>query len=59
MHLEANSSTQGITILWIPDSFGEPIIAGNNVVSNTVTKVDGGYKANVTVKGNYSVEVDF
>lgn len=59
MLLEAKSTTQGITTLWIPDRFGEPVITGDHVVEVSLAKVDGGYKAAVTVQGNYSIRVGF
>ena len=59
MHLEANSNSEGITTLWIPDRFGEPNIDGNNVVSFQLSKIEGGYIAKVKVKGNYNINVHF
>ncbi len=59
MELQAKSSTQGVTILWIPDRFGEPQISGTNVVSTTLNKVEGGYQAAVKVNGNYNIRVSF
>jgi endoglycosylceramidase len=59
MELQAKSSTQGVTILWIPDRFGEPQISGTNVISTTLNKVEGGYQAAVKVNGNYNIRVSF
>jgi endoglycosylceramidase len=59
LHLEAKTSTEGITVLWIPDRFGEPRISGNNVRASKVTKVEGGYHAEINVSGNYSVDIGF
>ena len=59
MELQAKSSTQGVTILWIPDRFGEPQISGTNVVSTTLNKVEGGYQAAVKVNGNYNIRIGF
>lgn len=59
MELQAKSTSQGVTTIWIPDRFGEPHIAGTNILSTVVTKVEGGYIANVTVSGNYMLNVSF
>jgi endoglycosylceramidase len=59
MELQAKSTVQGVTIVWIPDRFGVPVITGTNVVSSKLNKVDGGYLAAVGVNGNYTIEVGF
>jgi hypothetical protein len=59
MHLEASLSGTGETQLWIPDRFGEPKISGSNVQSFELKKVDGGYVATLSVKGNYLAVVGF
>lgn len=59
MQLQANASKEGITTLWIPGRFGEPVISGTNVLSSKLTTVSGGYLAEVNVKGNYTINVGF
>lgn len=59
MHLEATATQEGVTTLWIPDRFGEPVISGSNVLSSKLTKVAGGYSAEVKVNKNYSIYVSF
>lgn len=48
-----------ITNLWIPDIFGEPKIEGDNVGTVNLTKIEGGYNADVEVKGIYEMSVSF
>jgi len=59
MTLKADNKGKGITILWIPDRFGTPMINGKNVKSNQLNKVNGGYIAEVSVENNYEINVDF
>ncbi len=59
MHLEANTSTDGITELWIPNYFGKPKITGTNITASSVKEVDGGYIAWAMVKGTYTIDVSF
>jgi len=59
MHLEAIGTTQGVTTVWIPDRFGEPIISGVNVAIDKLVKTDGGYIAFVKIQGSYSIDVRF
>nr|MBP6661200.1 hypothetical protein [Chitinophagales bacterium] len=59
MHFEAKTTTKGETVLWISDTFGEPIITGNNTELTTLKKVDGGYFAYLTVSNNYTIDVGF
>ena len=59
MELQAKSIQEGITSLWVPDRFGEPIITGDNIFSATVSKTQGGYLVDVEVKGNYTIFVRF
>lgn len=60
MLLKARTGEEtGITNLWIPDRFGTPIISGKNVGNSTLTKVPGGYLADVEVKGSYELQVSF
>ena len=59
MYLEASLSSEGQTELWIPDRFGSPKISGSNVQSFTLDKVDGGYRATLNVKGDYTAVVGF
>ena len=57
MYLEAKGTGNGSTVLWIPDRFGEPKITGNNILSSIITKVEGGYTTEVSVKDSYSITV--
>ena len=59
MELQAKSVQEGITTLWVPDRFGEPIITGDNILSATVSKTQGGYLVDVEVTGNYTILVGF
>ena len=59
MHFEAKTATKGETVLWISDTFGEPIISGNNTELMTLKKVDGGYLAFLKVTDNYKIDVGF
>jgi len=59
MHLEANTTAEGITELWIPSRFGTPVITGTNATLQNNKAVDGGYIATVKVSGNYTVDVNF
>ena len=59
MELQAKSIQEGITSLWVPDRFGEPIITGDNIFSAIVSKTQGGYLVDVEVKGNYTIFVRF
>ncbi len=59
MHLEAKGIERGITVLWIPDRFGEPKISGDNILSSKITKVEGGYNTEVSVQNSYSISITF
>ncbi len=59
MELQAKTTQEGTTTLWIPDRFGEPKTTGTNIISSTFIKIDGGYKADIKVNGNYKIEVNF
>ncbi len=59
MHLEAIASSQGVTKLWIPNFFGEPVISGTNAELKNLETVEGGYYASVSVNGSYSIDVTF
>jgi endoglycosylceramidase len=48
-----------ITNLWIPDRFGSPTISGKNIGKTELTKVEGGYLADVEVSGSYELTVSF
>lgn len=59
MELQAKATYEGITTLWIPDKFGEPIVTGTNVISSKLIKTEGGYLADVLVNGSYSINIVF
>lgn len=59
MHLEATTTTQGITELWIPARYGVPKVSGTNATLESKTAVSGGYIAFVKVSGTYSIDVSF
>lgn len=59
LYLKASSSFDGITSLWIPNRFGEPIISGTNIGAIELEVVDGGYKASVEVSGIYEVVIGY
>jgi endoglycosylceramidase len=59
MHLEAKSNAAGITALWIPDRFGEPVLSGANLQSYEIKKVNGGYSVDAHVNGHYTIDVRF
>ncbi len=59
MELQAKTANSGITTLWIPDRFGEPIISGNKIQLQKLEKVEGGYLAEIGVNGRYLIQVNF
>ncbi|MBK9329585.1 MAG: cellulase family glycosylhydrolase [Sphingobacteriales bacterium] len=59
MQLEAKATGTGISTLWIPDRFGVPAIAGDNILSSKINKVDGGYFAEISVSGTYRISISF
>lgn len=59
MELEGSTGSAGITTLWIPDRFGEPLIGGESAVLNRLEKTDGGYRADVEVAQDYRITVSF
>jgi endoglycosylceramidase len=59
MHLKAESTQKGATLLWIPDRFGTPVISGTNIKAYTLNQVSGGYIAEVSVENNYEIKVGF
>jgi endoglycosylceramidase len=59
LHLEATTTTRGITELWIPNYFGTPIITGTNIAVKDIEKIDGGYLAFVSTVGSYTIDVNF
>lgn len=59
MHLEANATSTGTTILWIPNRFGEPDIQGENITIRNIVAVTGGFLAYIDVKNNYTIDVAF
>lgn len=59
MQLEATTTQEGTTELWIPNRFGEPNITGTNATLKELRTVNGGYIAEVTVSGSYVVNVGF
>jgi endoglycosylceramidase len=59
MNLSAATATAGAALLWIPDRFGMPVITGLNIGDVSITPVDGGYHAVVSVSGNYTVNITY
>jgi endoglycosylceramidase len=59
LHMEAIANGSGITTLWIPDRFGEPVITGNNIDSYKLSTTSGGYLAVVHVSDVYSIDIHF
>lgn len=59
MQLEAKTSEEGTTTLWVPDRFGVPKIIGENIISYDMINVDGGYRITISVKDNYIIFVEF
>ncbi len=59
MHLEATATTEGTTIVWIPNYFGTPTLSGTNSTLKELQTLDGGYLAYVTVNGSYTIDVSF
>lgn len=59
MHLEATTSSEGTTELWIPSRFGTPVVSGSNATLEKTTTVSGGYIASVKVNGSYTIDVSF
>lgn len=59
MHLTANCNTEGVTKLWIPDGYGEPLISGDNISTSISLKVNGGYILSVPVSGSYNINISF
>lgn len=57
MYLSAKASGKGLTELWIPDYFGEPLISGSNAELQRLEQVSGGYRAFVEVNGDYTITV--
>lgn len=59
LELEAESgATPGTLDLWIPaGGLGQPEITGSGIVARQVRRVAGGYRAALTVRGNYTVQV--
>ncbi len=57
MHLEATTTEEGTTELWIPNHFGTPNISGTNVSLEKLKEVEGGYIAFVKVNGVYIIDV--
>ncbi len=59
MVLTATTTKEGTTELWIPNRFGNPIITGTNATLKELRTVSGGYIAEVSVSGSYTVNVGF
>lgn len=59
MQLEANTTQNGTTTLWIPDRFGEPKITGSNLSIIDVKKINGGFVANISAKNKYNIVVNY
>jgi len=59
MRLKAKAGSEGETVLWIPDRFGEPSIFGTNIGQFQLFEVEGGFKASVRVQGSYEIEVSY
>lgn len=59
MTLAATSTSPGTTLLWIPDRFGTPLIGGQGVEEFSITPVEGGFSASVSVSGNYTLYVTY
>lgn len=59
MALKAETKGRGVTILWIPDRFGSPIINGKNIKKSSINKVSGGYIAEILVENSYNINVSF
>jgi endoglycosylceramidase len=56
--LSAETSTPGITELWIPNTSGEPIIKGENIKVQELKKVEGGFIAKIEVEATYSIYIE-
>ncbi len=59
MELNATTTAEGVTELWIPNRFGTPTITGTNATLKELRTVSGGYIAEVAVSGSYSILVGF
>lgn len=59
MQLQAEVTDEAVAELWIPNRFGEPVISGTNATLKELKTVSGGYIAEVTVSGNYTILVGF
>ncbi len=57
--LKANSPQKGITELWIPNTFGEPTITGENAELKNLIKREGGYTAEIEVQGAYRIDISY
>lgn len=59
MNFEARAPKAGITELWIPDFFGEPVISGENIRVLEINPVAGGFKVLIEGKNLYKVSVSY